>query len=238
MLKAINLTKAYGSHTALDHLNLEIQAGEIYCLLGSNGAGKSTTINLFLGFIPATSGQAFIDGVEVSVNNQATRDMVAYIPEIVNLYPTLSGMENLEFFSGLSGFQYTKQELGRFMEVAGLQASAFHKRVSSYSKGMRQKVGIAIALVKKAKVLFLDEPTSGLDPHASNEFSEIITQLSLQGVSTLMATHDLLMAKNLGHRIGIMHEGRLKQELISDEVSHADLTKIYIDLVKEKEVRV
>ncbi len=233
MLKAVNLTKEYGSHIALDHLNLEIQAGEIYCLLGSNGAGKSTTINLFLGFIPATSGQAFIDGAEVSVNNQATRDLVAYIPEIVNLYPTLSGMENLEFFSGLSGFQYSKEELAGFMQVAGLQTSAFHKRVSSYSKGMRQKVGIAIALVKKAKVLFLDEPTSGLDPHASNEFSEVITRLSEQGVSTLMATHDLLMAKNLGHRIGIMHQGKLKQELFSSEVSHADLTRIYIDLVKE-----
>lgn len=233
MLKAINLTKQYGNQTALHQLNLEINAGDIYCLLGSNGAGKSTTINLFLGFIPATSGAAFIDDVEVSVNNQATRDLVAYIPEIVNLYPTLTGMENLEFFSGLSGYKYSKEELGAFMETAGLQRSAFHKRVSGYSKGMRQKVGIAIALVKKAKALFLDEPTSGLDPHASNEFSQIITRLSQQGVSTLMATHDLLMAKNLGNRIGIMHQGTLKQELLSNEVSHADLTKIYIDLVKE-----
>lgn len=233
MLKAVNLTKQFGNHTALDRLNLEIKPGEIYCLLGSNGAGKSTAINLFLGFIPATSGSAFIDDVEVSVNNQATRDMVAYIPEVVNLYPTLSGMENLEFFSGLSGYKYTKQELGKFMEIAGLQNDAFNKRVSSYSKGMRQKVGIAIALVKKAKALFLDEPTSGLDPHASSEFSQVITRLSEQGVSTLMATHDLLMAKNLGNRIGIMHQGELKHELLSHEVSHAELTKIYIDLVKQ-----
>jgi ABC-2 type transport system ATP-binding protein len=233
MLKAVNLTKQYGSHTALNRLNLEIHPGDIYCLLGSNGAGKSTTINLFLGFIPASSGSAFIDEVEVSVNNQATRDLVAYIPEIVNLYHTLTGMENLEFFSGLSGYKYAKEELGAFMETAGLQRTAFHKRVSGYSKGMRQKVGIAIALVKKAKALFLDEPTSGLDPHASNEFSQIITRLSEQGVSTLMATHDLLLAKNLGNRIGIMHQGALKKELLSNEVSHADLTKIYIDLVKE-----
>lgn len=233
MLKAVNLTKQFGNYTALSQLNLEINPGEIYCLLGSNGAGKSTTINLFLGFIPASSGSAFIDNVEVSVNNQATRDMVAYIPEVVNLYPTLTGMENLEFFSGLSGYKYTKEELGKFMVVAGLQTNAFHKRVSSYSKGMRQKVGIAIALVKKAKALFLDEPTSGLDPHASSEFSQIITRLSEQGVSTLMATHDLLMAKNLGNRIGIMHQGKLKHELLSAEVSHADLTRIYIDLVKQ-----
>jgi ABC-2 type transport system ATP-binding protein len=233
MLKAENLTKQYGNYTALDRLNLEIKAGEVYCLLGSNGAGKSTTINIFLGFIPASNGKALIDGQEVSVNNSATRDLLAYIPEIVNLYPTLTGMENLEFFSGLSGYSYSKEELTHFMETAGLQSAALNKRVSSYSKGMRQKVGIAIALVKKAKVLFLDEPTSGLDPHASNEFSQIITQLSRQGVCTLMATHDLFMAKNLGNRIGIMHQGSLKHELLSEAVSHTDLTKLYIDIVKQ-----
>ncbi|MBW8687383.1 ABC transporter ATP-binding protein [Chitinophaga rhizophila] len=233
MLKAENLTKQYGEHIALDRLNLEIKAGEVYCLLGSNGAGKSTTINIFLGFIPASDGRALIDGQEVSVNNAATRNMVAYIPEIVNLYPTLSGMENLEYFSALSGFRHTKQQLQSYMQTAGLQSSALDNRVSSYSKGMRQKVGIAIALVKKAKALFLDEPTSGLDPHASNEFSQIITRLSEQGVSTLMATHDLLMAKNLGNRIGIMHKGRLRHEMTANEVSDADLTKLYIDVVKE-----
>lgn len=233
MLKAVDLTKKYNGQTALNSLNLEIKPGEIYCLLGSNGAGKSTTINLFLGFIPASSGGAFIDGVEVSVNNGASRNLVAYVPEVVNLYPTLTGMENLEFFSGLSGYKYSRRELESFMETAGLQRSAFDKRVYSYSKGMREKVGIAIALVKKAKALFLDEPTSGLNPHAASEFSHIITHLSKQGVSTLIATHDLLMAKNLGHRIGIMHDGLLKQELLSADVSHADLTRIYIDLVKE-----
>lgn len=231
MLQAINLTKQYGAHTALNNLNLTIAAGEVYCLLGSNGAGKSTTINIFLSFIPATSGQALIDGVEVSLNNHATRNVVAYIPEVVNLYPTLTGMENLEFFSGLSGYRYTAAELGRFMETAGLQAAAHHNRVASYSKGMRQKVGIAIALVKQAKALFLDEPTSGLDPHASSEFAQIITRLSEQGVSTLMATHDLLMAKNLGHRIGIMHEGTLKEEFRSADVPHTELTRRYIDIV-------
>lgn len=233
MLKAENLTKKFGNQIALDNLNMEIKKGEIFCLLGSNGAGKSTTINIFLGFIPASSGRALIDGQEVTLNNHATRDLIAYIPEVVNLYSTLSGMENLEFFSGLAGYSYTKDELAHFMETAGLQRSAIHKRVSSYSKGMRQKVGIAIALVKKAKALFLDEPTSGLDPHASNEFSQIISRLSEQGVSTLMATHDLLMAKNLGTRIGIMHQGALKHDLRSEEVSHADLAKLYIDIVKQ-----
>ena len=233
MLKAEKLSKYFGAHKALDNLDLDIRSGEIYCLLGSNGAGKSTTINIFLGFIPASSGQALIDGFEVSVNNQQTRNLIAYIPEIVNLYPTLTGLENLAFFSGLSGYHYTRDELVSFTQTAGLQTSALDKRVSSYSKGMRQKVGIAIALVKQAKALFLDEPTSGLDPHASNEFAQIITRLSDQGVTTLMATHDLLMAKNLGHRIGIMHQGALQHELQSVGVSYSELTDLYINTVKQ-----
>lgn len=232
MLKAENLTKVFNGHKALDNLNLNIAPGEIYCLLGSNGAGKSTTINIFLGFLQATEGTAYIDDVKVQVNNKATSNKTAYIPEIVNLYPTLTGMENLEFFSGLSGFKYTRNELMEFMKTAGLQETAFHKRVNSYSKGMRQKVGIAIALVKKAKALFLDEPTSGLDPYAANEFSRIISQLSRQGVSILMATHDLLLAKSLGTKIGIMHNGKLKRELLSREVTPEELTKIYLDIVK------
>ena len=232
MLLTENLTKQFGTYTALNKLNLAIPAGEIYCLLGSNGAGKSTTINIFLGFIPASSGLALIDGIEVSVNNHATRALIAYIPEVVNLYPTLTGLENLAFFSGLSGYHYSREELIGFTQTAGLQPDALDKRVSSYSKGMRQKVGIAIALVKRAKALFLDEPTSGLDPHASNEFSQIITRLSGQGVSTLMATHDLLLAKTLGHRIGIMHQGALRHELQSEGVSYSELTDLYINTVK------
>jgi ABC-2 type transport system ATP-binding protein len=233
MLKAEKLTKRFGAHLALDNLDLDIRAGEVYCLLGSNGAGKSTTINIFLGFLPATSGRALIDGLEVSVNNHATRNLVAYIPEVVNLYPTLTGRENLAFFSGLSGYNYSRAELADFTQTAGLQASALDQRVGGYSKGMRQKVGIAIALAKQAKALFLDEPTSGLDPHAANEFAQVITRLSSQGVSTLMATHDLLMAKNLGHRIGIMHQGRLQQELRAEAVSYAELTDRYLTTVNQ-----
>lgn len=234
MIQAENLTKRYDNHIALQNLNLTIQPGEVYCLLGSNGAGKSTAINIFLGFIPATSGRALINGIEVSVNNHQTRDLIAYIPEVVNLYPTLTGMENLTFFSGLSNFQYTKEELRGFMRQAGLQAEAVDKRVSSYSKGMRQKVGIAIALVKQAKALFLDEPTSGLDPHASHEFSQTIGSLSQQGVSVLMATHDLFIAKESGHTIGIMHQGRLEHNLVAANITHSDLSRLYLETVNER----
>ncbi|MCU0324063.1 MAG: ABC transporter ATP-binding protein, partial [Spirosomaceae bacterium] len=168
MLQAKNLSKKYGDQTALNGLNLTINEGEIFALLGQNGAGKTTTINCFLGFIEPSSGEASINGLSVAENALETKKYLAYIPETVMLYPNLTGIENLEFFSSLAGFKYSKDELGQFLSRAGLQDTAHQQRVGSYSKGMRQKVGIAIAIAKKAKALLLDEPTSGLDPKASN----------------------------------------------------------------------
>jgi len=116
-----------------------------------------------------------------------------------------------------------------FLTRCGLQAEAADRRVSTYSKGMRQKVGVAIALAKQAKALLLDEPTSGLDPKASNEFSELLVQLQNEGAAILMATHDLFRAKETGTRIGIMREGNLMQEMTTAEVSHADVERIYLE---------
>ena len=169
MLEAIHLTKRYGGHEALSDLNLSVAQGEIFCLLGQNGAGKTTTINLFLGLLPATSGKALINGIEVKSNRNSTTKMIAYIPEVVQLYGNLSGIENLDFFSRIAGFRYTKEELVFHLSKAGLQETAHHKKLSSYSKGMRQKVGIAIALSKNADIIFMDEPISGLDPKAAVE---------------------------------------------------------------------
>jgi len=164
MLQANNLTKTYGKHSALSQLNLSVDKGEIFCLLGQNGAGKTTTINLFLGLIEATSGEALVDGILVKPNNNATTKKIAYIPEVVQLYGNLSGIENLNFFSRLAGFKYSNTELSHFLSKAGLQQQAHGQKLSSYSKGMRQKVGIAIALSKNADYIFMDEPISGLDP--------------------------------------------------------------------------
>lgn len=228
MLHAVNLTKSYNNHLALDQLNLSVEPGEIYCLLGANGAGKSTTINLFLNFISPTSGKAVIDQVEVAKDPQAIKKLIAYIPENLVLYNELSGLENLSYFTGLAGMKYHSDQLEAFLDEAGLQGEAFHKRVKSYSKGMRQKVGVAMAIAKKAKVLLLDEPTSGLDPKASNEFSELLTRLSNQNVATLMATHDLFRAKETGTNIGIMKSGQLVEQLSTDEINHSDLEKLYL----------
>ncbi len=230
MLQAIELTKQYGEKTALDRLNLSIAPGEIYCMLGANGAGKTTAINLFMGFVAPTSGKAIINGMEVKPGSNSTKSFIAYIPEQVMLYPTLTGTQNLSYFSGLSGKDYTKAELEELLSRAGLQQNAFNKKLGTYSKGMRQKVGIAIALARKSKALLLDEPTSGLDPFASNELSAIIRSLSKQGLAILMATHDLFRAKEVGHRIGIMNGGRLQKEVYTADLSLNDLEKMYLSI--------
>lgn len=230
MIEAINLTKEFPGLVALDSLNLRIEAGEIYCLLGANGAGKSTTINIFLNFIAPTSGTALIKGIDVASSPLAARRVLGYIPESVMLYRNLSGLENLEYFAALAGSEkYSRSALLGLLEEAGLTAAAAERRLSTYSKGMRQKVGIAIALARRAEALLLDEPTSGLDPKASNEFSQLLINLRDRGMAILMATHDLFRAKESGTRVGIMKSGRLLAQMRTDELSHSDLEAIYLE---------
>jgi ABC-2 type transport system ATP-binding protein len=232
MLKAVALTKKYGDRTVLDTLDMEVLPGEIQCLLGANGAGKTTTLNLFLDFIRPTSGEALIAGIRVDQSPEETKRHLAYIPENVTLYPALTGVENLDFFCGLAGFRYGRRRLAEILLRAGLAEAHHGRRLSTYSKGMRQKVGIAIALAKNARALLLDEPTSGLDPQASNEFSGLLAGLAREGVAVLMATHDLFRAKEIGTRIGIMKEGRLVESLAAAEVGVTDLERIYLRHMK------
>lgn len=231
MLEAINLTKRYGGHEALSNLNLSVAQGEIFCLLGQNGAGKTTTINLFLGLLAATSGKALINGVEVKPNSNATSKMIAYIPEVVQLYGNLSGTENLDFFSRIAGFEYEKKELTSYLTKAGLQEEAHHKNLASYSKGMRQKVGIAIALSKNADIIFMDEPISGLDPKATVEFTAICKELSQMGKSIFMATHDIFNAVNVGTKVGIMKEGSLVYTSNAQDIDANELQDLYLKTI-------
>jgi ABC-2 type transport system ATP-binding protein len=233
MVEIIGFTKSYNGSRALEDLNLRIEPGEIFCLLGANGAGKTTTINLLLNFIPPTSGTARINGLDVTQQPIETKKYLAYIPEQVMLYKNLTGLENLDYFTALSGGRYPKEELLCFLDEAGLPAGAADKRVGAYSKGMRQKVGIAIAIAKKAKVLLLDEPTSGLDPKAANEFSELLKMMRDSGSAVLMATHDLFRAKETGTRVGIMRHGRMVAELRTEEIGHADLERLYLEHMRD-----
>ncbi len=220
----------YENKLALKDLSFTVAPGEIFCLLGQNGAGKTTTINIFLGLIAPTSGEVLIGDSSV-IENKSARSSIAYIPEIVQLYGNLSGLENLEFFSRLAGFVYTQDELTSFLQRANLEQEAHKKRLSTYSKGMRQKVGIAIALAKNASYILMDEPTSGLDPKASVEFAETCKELSADGVAILMATHDIFNAVNIGSKIGIMREGTLVHTTETSKISAQELQDLYIKTI-------
>lgn len=231
MLEAIDLTKIYNGYTALNKLNLRVGAGEIFCLLGQNGAGKTTTINLFLSFIAPTSGKAMINNHEVKVNDISSKKFVAYIPEVVMLYGNLTALENLDFFSRLAGFKYNKPMLENYLIQAGQNPAVLNKRVETFSKGMRQKVGIAIAIAKNAEVVFMDEPTSGLDPKAINEFTEIVKELGRQGKAVFMATHDIFHAVNVSTRIGIMKKGEMIHTEYTNRINASDLQQLYLDSI-------
>lgn len=228
MLEAKKLTKKFAAQTALDGLDLRVEAGEVICLLGANGAGKTTTINLFLGFLEPSSGAAFVGGLNVQQAPLETKKHLAYIPEQVALYPQLSGVENLDYFLRLCGVRQSRAQLVSILKEAGLDENAAGKRAAAYSKGMRQKVGIAIALAKNAKALLLDEPLSGLDPSAANALSNSLKALRDDGRAILMATHDVFRAKEIGTRIGIMKAGKLVDTLDAASLDAGEIEKIYL----------
>ena len=229
MIEAVGLSKTFGATTAVDALDLSIRPGEVFCLLGANGAGKTTTINLFLNFIAPTAGEARVCGLNVVDHPLETKRKLSYIPEQVTLYRNLTGLENLRFFTRLAGAGADSDaELLAVLAQAGLTGDEARKRVSAYSKGMRQKVGIAITMAKRAEALLLDEPTSGLDPKAANDFSRLISNLASHGVAILMATHDLFRAKEAGTRVGIMKHGRLVEVLDTSALSHTHLEEVYL----------
>lgn len=225
MLKADNLTKTFGRHHAVDHVSLNIASGEVFCLLGQNGAGKSTLIQLFLGLIKPTSGLAMINNTPCSTD---TMPHCAYIPETVKLYDELTGIENLDYFSKLAGIKMTKDQLVSTLEKTGLSNDFWKYRLGSYSKGMRQKVAIAIALAKQASVIFMDEPNSGLDPRAMDELVKIVHDLRLSGKTVFIVTHDLANTLDIATRIGIMNQGKLDKQFTSGQLSTNELKQIYL----------
>lgn len=234
MLKLQRLSKRFGAQWALQDLDLRVGAGEIQCLLGANGAGKTTTLNLVLGFLSPTSGAAYVNGIEVAGNAARARAQLAFVPEQVSLYPLLTGLENLAYFTRLGAkYDVPPAQLRRNLDRVGLEPIAVDERVEHYSKGMRQKVALAIALTKGARALLLDEPLSGLDPKAANEFCALVRELAKDGAAVLMATHDLFRAKELGGRLGIMRAGQLITNLAAADVSHAQLDEIYLDCMHD-----
>ncbi len=235
MLQAIDLTKRYeDQQLALDALNLEIKEGEIFFLLGANGAGKTTTINLFLNFIEPTGGKALINGIDVTKEPLESKKYVSYVSENVMLYGNFTARQNLDFFAKLGGkTNLTREDYYMRMREVGLQEEAFEKKLKTFSKGMRQKVGLTIAIIKDAPNILLDEPTAGLDPKAAAELLQILVNQKRQGKSILMCTHDIFRAKNIADRVGIMKEGRLVMVRTREEFLEDDLEKIYMNYMQE-----
>ncbi len=230
MIKLNDIHKSFSLNKALDGLSLEVNSGEIYGLLGANGAGKSTTMNLLLGFLQPDSGSIEVFDSQNDLNNKKPK--IGYIPENVNLYPYLSGIENLDYFCKIAGLKYKNEELKNLLFDCGLESNVHNKATSDYSKGMRQKVGIAIALAKNASIYLLDEPASGLDPLASNELSEMLKKLASKGAAILMASHDIFRVRETCNKIGILKKGKLVNEILSKDVSSNQLESIYINFMK------
>ncbi len=234
MLEIIDLSKHYGEVKAVQKLNLTIQPGEIFTMLGANGAGKTTTLMVALGFTEPTEGTVRICGVDVTREPLEAKKHVAYVSENVMLYGNFTARQNLDFFTKLGGHKDASDaDYERVLARVGLQEDAFNRRVKGFSKGMRQKLGIAIAIMKDAEVILLDEPTSGLDPKSGAEFLQLLAELRGEGKAIWMTTHDIFRAKEIADRVGIMVQGRMVQELSQEELEHENLEKLYIQYVSQ-----
>ncbi len=227
VLEANDVVAGYGKKTILQQLNLQISPGEIYALLGANGAGKTTTLSLFLGFLAPDAGQVYVNGRDPITQATEVRRNIAYIPENVALYEHLSARENIAYLLDLADQKLELDVIDQALSAAGLSAEAYDRRVGGFSKGMRQKVAIALALVRKVPALLLDEPTSGLDPQATTEFNRLLGLLREQGVAILMVTHDLLSAADIADRIGFLDSGRLVEEVVAEGKDRFDVRALH-----------
>ena len=204
-----NLSKAYGTKQAVKNLNLSVQSGEIFGLLGHNGAGKTTTVTMLTTLLEPTSGQAQIAGKDIANSASEVRQTIGYLPENVQFYDNLTLLENLQFFARLSGIARPDKRIStvlKFLDFTGHE----NERLATFSKGMRQRVGIAQAILHEPKVLFLDEPTSGLDPQGVKNLREIIISLNKKlGMTIFMNTHLLSEVTKTCTSIGILRDGEL-----------------------------
>ncbi|MGJ4728772.1 ABC transporter ATP-binding protein [Luteimonas sp. SDU101] len=228
-LELTSVSKSFDSHAAVIDLTLHLAPGEVYALLGPNGAGKTTTLNMILGFLKPDRGSILVDQADAVTDPLAARARIAYLPETVMLHPALTAIENLSYFALLAGHRIDVATARRLLTEAGLQEQAHARRAEGFSKGMRQKVGVAIALAKQARLLLLDEPTSGLDASAANDLSQVIRAASERGIAVLMATHDLFRVKDVAHRLGILHAGRLVDERDAASIGPVELERLYLD---------
>lgn len=211
VIELVELTKKYGSHTAVDHLNLSVKKGEIFGLLGPNGAGKSTTILMMLGLTEPASGSVYVCGIDSTSNPVEVKRRVGYMPEDVGFYDDRTGLENLIYTAQLNGFAAKEawQKAEQVLEKVGLSEAA-GKKTGKYSRGMRQRLGLADVLIKDPEVIILDEPTLGIDPKGVRELLALIRQLSEEeGMTIMLSSHHLHQVQQICDRVGLFVNGKL-----------------------------
>lgn len=212
IIQADALCVSINAKAILKNLSFTVNKGEIYALLGGNGAGKSSTLKTFLGFNEPSSGKATINGKSALEALDEVRGQMAYLPESATLYPHLSAKENVSYFLSLANIQRSDEQINQAFTRVALQEDARDRLMQTYSKGMRQKTAIALALLREAPIFLLDEPTSGLDPVAIDEFNQLVRDLAKSGATILMVTHDVYGACQVADRIGLLRDGQLVGE--------------------------
>ncbi|HEY0509365.1 MAG TPA: ABC transporter ATP-binding protein [Blastococcus sp.] len=234
-IRTSGLSKSYNGKEALADLDLTVEAGEIFGLIGHNGAGKTTTVNLLTTLITPTRGSALIDGVDIAVDPDEVRRSIGYLPENVQFYDNLTTLENLRFFGRLSGVRKPDARIAEVLEYLDFTGHE-KERLGGFSKGMRQRIGIAQAILHRPRTLFLDEPTSGLDPQGVRTLRDIIIGLNRDlGMTVFMNTHLLSEVTITCTSIGILRHGTLAYQASLEATLQAfpgqsSLEDIYFDL--------
>jgi ABC-2 type transport system ATP-binding protein len=205
---------------------LTVGPGTAYALVGANGAGKTTLISVCLGYLVPDQGEARICGIDVLRDSVAAKAKVAYVPEVTRLYPHLSGDQNVQFFEGLMGRKRTSSEIAAVAAQVGFPQERLTDLVGIYSKGMRQKLAIAIGLLKGADLFLLDEPTAGLDPKASLDLARTVRNLCAAGKAVLFSSHDVSSIGITADRVGVLRDGRLVLEESSSSFAARSMTDI------------
>jgi ABC-2 type transport system ATP-binding protein len=211
VIETEELTKVYGEQVAVDHLNLKINQGEVFGFLGPNGAGKTTTLLMLLGLSEPTSGKVSVCGFNPTREPLKVKRVVGYLPENVGFYEDMNAIQDLKYIGRLNGIpdEISTRKIEELLKLVDLQAEP-KKRVGQYSRGMRQRLGIAEVLLKEPQVIFLDEPTLGLDPEGSNQILAIIQSLSRdKNITIFFCSHLLDQVQKISHRVGIMIKGNL-----------------------------
>ncbi len=210
LIYAENLTKSFDAHTAVSRLNLQVRQGEILAFLGPNGAGKTTTVRMLTSILKPTSGRATVAGMDVVRDARRVRALVGHLTEFPGLYLRMRAREYLDFFGELYGMgrEQRRIRMDELLAQFGI-AGAANRRLSEFSKGMRQKIALIRAMLHSPRALFLDEPTSAMDPHSAKQVRDAIAQLRGLGHTVFLCTHNLYEAETLADRIAIIRRGNL-----------------------------